>query len=232
LCLELVFQHQPGDIEIHFAAIGLLEINGVAVDLDNDANDIGGNVANGSPIGDSMPALLTLDARLELCSTAGTRELPLAEFYLDYRRTALAPGEFVKRIVIPRLQHHDRLHSYKVSKRFDQDISAVCGAFRCAIDAGRIDSARVAYGGLAATPKRALACERALAGQPFTLATIETAMRALDADFDPIDDMRASAGYRRRVAKNLLLRYYRETAAAQAGLQNRRVYDYGRRRLA
>jgi len=198
-----------------------------------NAGTLGGNIANGSPIGDSMPVLLALDAVLLLRSAAESRELRLDEFYLDYQKTALRPGEFVEQIRIPRLHANDHLQSYKVSKRFDQDISAVCGAYRLRLgDDNRIDDVRIAYGGLAAIPKRARACESVLAGREFVEASVVEAMAALDDDFEPITDMRASEGYRRRICKNLLLRFYRETSAILDGKPPVRIYDYGRQKQA
>ena len=177
-----------------------------------------GNIANGSPIGDSMPALLAVDAELELRRADRVRRLPLHEFYLGYRRTALEPGEFIQRVRIPKTADDDLFRTYKVSKRFDQDISAVCGAFRLRMEDGRIDQARVAFGGMAAIPQRAGRCEDALAGADWSEETVRSAMAALDEDFQPIDDMRASAEYRRTVARNLLRRLYLETRTPQPNL--------------
>ena len=189
-----------------------------------NAGTLGGNVANGSPIGDSMPALLVLDATLVLRKGEHTRELPLNEFYVDYLVNALAPGEFLETIRIPLLEGDECLHSYKVSKRFDQDISAVCAAFWIKLDGDVIADARVAYGGLATTPKRAGHCEKTLTGMVFESATIDAAMQALDTDFQPIADMRASDRYRMQVCRNLLLRFYLEAT----GSETMRVYEYGR----
>ncbi|MDH4108346.1 MAG: xanthine dehydrogenase small subunit [Gammaproteobacteria bacterium] len=189
-----------------------------------NAATLGGNVANASPIGDSMPALLVLDCELSLQGAAGTRVLPLAEFYLGYRKTALQPGEFLRSIRIPARSAGDLVKSYKVSKRFDQDISAVCGAFRLRFSGDRVTEARVAYGGMAATPARALDCESALAGAVFDEAAVEQAMQALARDYEPISDMRASAAYRMRIAANLLRRLYLEYSGnAAVG-----VYAHGR----
>jgi xanthine dehydrogenase small subunit len=173
---------------------------------------LGGNLANASPIGDTPPALLALDARLVLRRGAERRELPLASFFLGYRRTALQPGELLERIVVPRPAPGRHFRAYKVSKRFDQDISAVCGAFSLSLEDGRVREPRLAYGGMAAVPIRARACEAALAGRPFTAAAVEAALPALDADLTPISDMRASAAYRRQVARNLLVKLQLEVA--------------------
>ncbi|HZD52110.1 MAG TPA: xanthine dehydrogenase small subunit [Woeseiaceae bacterium] len=193
-----------------------------------NAGTVGGNVANGSPIGDSMPALLALDAALLLRKGTATRELPLSDFYLGYRKTACTRGEFLERIRIPRRPEGALVRAYKISKRFDQDISAVCAAFRLEIDGSRVAAFRAAYGGMAAIPKRALLCEEALAGHEWNQANVRRAMGALEQDFSPISDMRSSAAYRRRVAGNLLLRFWLETS----GALTETVYDYGRQKLA
>ncbi len=171
-----------------------------------------GNIANGSPIGDSMPGLICLGATLRLRAGDRTRELPLEDFYLAYRETALAAGEFVESVRIPLTPADRQFRTYKVSKRFDQDISAVCGAFCIRLDDNVVTSARVCFGGMAATPKRARHCERALEGKEWTEATLPDALAALGRDYTPIDDMRASAGYRRMVAHNLLRKFFLETS--------------------
>jgi xanthine dehydrogenase small subunit len=172
---------------------------------------IGGNIANGSPIGDGPPALIALDARLVLRKGKGRRTIALEDYFLGYGRQDRQPGEFVEAIEVPLPADPAQLKCYKISKRFDQDISAVCGCFNIQIKAGTVVSARIAYGGMAATPKRATAVEAALLGRPWTLATATAALRAFDADFTPISDMRASAAYRAQAAKNLLLRCFHET---------------------
>ena len=144
-----------------------------------NSGTIGGNVANGSPIGDSMPALIALGAELVLRRGSVRRALPLEDFYLDYRRTALAPGEFVELIRVPLPRPEQQFRCYKLSKRFDQDISALLGAFQIELDQGRVAGIRIAYGGMAAIPKRARACEQALLGQPWTEATIARGRKAL-----------------------------------------------------
>ena len=166
---------------------------------------IGGNIANGSPIGDSMPALIALGTTLHLRRGEATRSMPLEDFFIDYGRQDRAAGEFVTGIDVPRIRSGEVFRCYKVSKRFDQDISAVLGAFRFTVAEGCVAHARVAYGGMAATPKRAAATEAALKG--LRLADQrgwEAACEALASDFRPIDDMRASARYRLETAQALL----------------------------
>jgi xanthine dehydrogenase small subunit len=173
---------------------------------------VGGNIANGSPIGDTPPALIALGAELVLRRGRTRRTLPIDEFFLAYRKTALQPGEFVERIRVPIHAKARRFRAYKTSKRFDQDISAVCAAFMVELSAGKVAEVRLAFGGMAATPKRAAQCEAALLGRPWTEATISAVLPSLDADFAPLTDMRASAGYRRLVARNLLRKFQLETA--------------------
>jgi len=177
-----------------------------------NAGTVGGNIANASPIGDTLPALIALDASLVLRRGAQRRELPIDDFFLDNRKTTLGRGEFIERVRVPLASAERRFRAYKVSKRFDQDISAVCGAFSLALERGRVSDIRLCYGGMAATPKRARACERALIGRPWTEATIASVLPVLDGCFAPISDMRAGAGYRRLVARNLLRKFQLETA--------------------
>jgi xanthine dehydrogenase small subunit len=178
-----------------------------------NAGTVGGNIANGSPIGDLSPALIALDARLTLRRGPERREIPLEDFFIAYGKQDRAPGEFVESVYVPRLREDMRFACYKLSKRFDQDISAVMGAFRVAFAGGRVESARIAYGGMAATPKRASAAEAALAGCAFDEAAVAAGIAALATDFSPITDMRASAGYRLKGAQNLLRRFHVETSA-------------------
>ncbi|KOC90825.1 xanthine dehydrogenase small subunit [Winslowiella iniecta] len=169
---------------------------------------LGGNIANASPIGDTPPMLLALDAALILQCGAEQRRLPLTQFFLRYRKTALQPGEFIRAVVIPKVTVSHNFHAWKVSKRLDDDISAVFAAFNLQIIDGVIVNARVAFGGMAEIPKRASACEQQLTGQRLDLRTLEYACRALAEDFQPLSDFRASADYRLQVAKNLLRRYW------------------------
>ena len=191
-----------------------------------NAGTLAGNVANGSPIGDSMPPLIALGAQVVLRKGGARRELPLEALYLAYQKTAMAPGEFVERVRVPVRQPSLKFATYKISKRFDQDISAVCAAFAITVEGGTIRSARVAFGGMAATPKRAPLCEAALVGQAWNEATCERAAAALARDFTPLSDMRASAAYRSTVAQNLLRKFHLETSGALAGSPSR-LYDLG-----
>jgi xanthine dehydrogenase small subunit len=175
-----------------------------------NAGTVGGNIANGSPIGDLPPALIALDARLTLRRGPERREIPLEDFFVAYGKQDRAPGEFVELVYAPRLRPDMRFACYKLSKRFDQDISAVMGAFRVTLADGVVREARLAFGGMAATPKRAAAAEAALSGAAFGDAAVERAAAALAEDFAPITDMRASAEYRLKAAQNLLRRFYLE----------------------
>lgn len=177
---------------------------------------LGGNIANGSPIGDAMPALIALDAHLTLRLGDQRREIALDAFYLGYRHTALAPGEFIERIRIPIHSDDHQLHAYKVTKRFDQDISAVCGAYNLVLEDNTVRDIRIGYGGMAAVPSRAPQCEQALIGKPWMAAVVTEAMAQLDRDFAPLTDMRASEAYRRLVAKNLLWRFFLDTSGRAA----------------
>ncbi|MEL6452570.1 MAG: xanthine dehydrogenase small subunit [Pseudomonadota bacterium] len=177
-----------------------------------NAATIGGNIANGSPIGDGSPALIALGATLHLRSVRGVRSLPLEDFFVAYGRQDRAEDEFVEAITVPR--QRDALRCYKLSKRFDQDISAVCGCLWIAIADGVVTQARLAYGGMAGTPARARAAEAALLGAPWSEDTVRAAMAALATDFTPLSDMRASAPYRMEAAQNMLLRAWSEDQGA------------------
>ncbi|MDA8519629.1 xanthine dehydrogenase small subunit [Acidovorax sp. NCPPB 4044] len=186
-----------------------------------NAGTLGGNIANGSPIGDSMPVLIALGARIALASVRGERSVALEDFYTGYRRNLLAPDEVVARIEVPLPGPHDRLAAWKVSKRFDDDISAVCLAVNLTLQGGTVQAARIGAGGVAAVPSRARAAEAALADRPWNEAAALAAGAALQAEFSPISDMRASGAYRRAVLASLLQRCWLESpeAAAAAGAQ-------------
>ncbi len=178
-----------------------------------NAGTIGGNVANGSPIGDSPPPLIAAGATLVLHGATGRRELPLEDFFLGYGKQDRRPGEIVEKIRLPLPASGSRLLCYKISKRFDQDISAVCAAFSLGLDdGGRVARFRAAFGGMAETPKRAPSLEAALIGRPWSEDIVRRGMTALAGDFEPIDDLRASAAYRLRVAQNLLFKCFLETS--------------------
>jgi len=189
-----------------------------------NAATLGGNVANGSPIGDSMPAFIALGATVVLRQGDRSRELNMEDFFLGYQKNALAPDELLETVRVPRLQPNTHFRTYKISKRFDQDISAVCAAFAVTLDGTRIAAARLAWGGLAAVPRRAPAAEAALAGQMWSAETLERGAMRLAEDFTPLTDMRASADYRLRVARNLMRKFYLETAGGTPV----RVYAMGR----
>ena len=174
---------------------------------------VGGNIANGSPIGDGPPALIALGAEITLRGPEGARSLPLEDFFIDYGKQDRKPGEYLSEIRIPRPADPGRLKAYKVSKRFDQDITAVLGCFDIEVQDGMVASARIAFGGMAGIPKRASAVEAALTGKPWTEATVEAALPGFAEDFQPLSDMRASAQYRLKVAQNLLRKAYAESAA-------------------
>ena len=173
---------------------------------------MGGNIANGSPIGDSPPPLIALGARLVLRRGAERREMALENFFLDYGKQDRRPGEFVERLRLPRRDPARQFACYKISKRFDQDISACLGAFNLKLRQGRVADIRICYGGMAGIPKRAANCEKALIGRAWSLPTVLAAQAALGDDYSPISDLRASKAYRSLVAENLLLKFYHETA--------------------
>jgi xanthine dehydrogenase small subunit len=174
------------------------------------AGTIGGNIANGSPIGDTPPALIAAGATLVLRKGTERREMALEDYYIEYGKQDRRPGEFVEGVRLPLPEDGGRLRCYKLSKRFDQDITAVLGCFDVAVGGGNVTGARLAYGGMAGVPKRAAHAEAALVGQPWTEATVRAAMAALERDFTPLSDMRASAAYRMQGAKNILMKYFIE----------------------
>ncbi|OWY03886.1 xanthine dehydrogenase small subunit [Thioclava sp. F1Mire-8] len=181
------------------------------------AATIGGNIANGSPIGDSPPVLIAMGAELTLRKGDTRRTIPLESFFLDYGKQDRAPGEFVESVSFPKSVPD--LACYKLSKRFDQDISAVCGALNISREGDTIRSARIAFGGMAGIPKRATELEAALEGQPFTEEAVTAALPALEQDFTPLTDMRASDAYRMEAAKAMLIRYVRNAQGAPSILE-------------
>ncbi|MCY1413359.1 xanthine dehydrogenase, small subunit [compost metagenome] len=171
---------------------------------------LGGNIGNASPIGDSPPLLIALGAQIVLRKGDSTRTLALEDYFIDYRITARQESEFIEKIIVPRAQAQWAFRAYKVSKRLDDDISAVCAAFNLRIENGLVAEARFAFGGMAAIPKRAKACEAALLGKAWNQASIERACKALAEDFTPLSDFRASKEYRLLSAQNLLRKFFIE----------------------
>ncbi len=214
--MPLIIEHYP-DLEELFLRFASPPIR--------NAGTLGGNIANASPIGDTMPVLIAIGTTIILRKGSKTREIALDDFYLDYQKTTSKPGEFVERIRIPLPGKNQCVRTYKLSKRFDQDISAVCGAYALRLKDRRVDHVRVAYGGVAAIPKRAQECEKALLGKEWTEETVRAGMAALDTDYSPIGDMRASKEYRQLTTRNLLYRFWLESSGYE-GETN--VYNYSR----
>ncbi|MEJ2817592.1 xanthine dehydrogenase small subunit [Caulobacter sp. CCG-8] len=177
-----------------------------------NSGTIGGNIANGSPIGDMPPALIAAGASLVLRRWNERRTIPLEDFFIAYGKQDRVPGEFVEAVLVPEPAPNALFKVFKLSKRFDQDISAVCGAFNIRIVDEVVTEARIAYGGMAGTPKRATACEEALVGQLWNRTTIHAAVEALAGDFTPLTDARASAAYRAMTAGNMLRKVFIESA--------------------
>ncbi|OQP87641.1 xanthine dehydrogenase small subunit [Rhizobium rhizosphaerae] len=201
-----------------YPAFGRL-IDRIGGDQVRNMGTIGGNVANGSPIGDTPPALIALGARLTLRSAKGTRVLPLEEFFIQYGRQDRQPGEFVESLFIPAAKPEDHFAVYKISKRRDEDISALCGAFHLTLDAqGKVATLRIAFGGMAGTPKRAAQAEAAMIGRTWNEETVALGQAALAGDYQPLTDWRASAAYRSLTAANLLTRFLLETTGQAAEL--------------
>ena len=190
-----------------------------------------GNIANGSPIGDLNPTLIALGVRVNLRRGDERRSVPIEDFFVAYGKQDRAPGEFVASIDVGELRAGDLFHCSKLSKRIESDISAVLGAFRLRLEGERIAEARLAFGGMAGTPKRAVHAEEAMTGQRFDGATVEAAVRALGHDFTPLTDMRASAEYRLEAAGNLLVRFLNETRGGRR-LRDLGAVDVGSREAA
>lgn len=186
-----------------------------------NAGTVGGNIANGSPIGDTPPALIALGARIVLRRGDVRREVALEDFFITYGKQDRAKGEFVEKIIVPQPGAHTQFKAWKISKRFDQDITAVLGAFAITLENGVVRDMRAAFGGMAGTPMRAKKCEAALIGQPWNDETLNAARLALVDDFKPMTDMRASGEYRMLVAQNLLSKLFIETT--QPGVATRLV---------
>ena len=208
-------------VQIHFPAfvdmilrLGSKQVRNVAT--------FGGNIGNASPIGDTPPCFIALGAELVLVHAKQKRSIQVEDYFIDYKKTDLKEGEFIKSVNIPKLKQMDLFKTYKISKRIDDDISAVAAAFKFSftIEAGQkiISDARIAFGGMAGTPKRATCAEQQLIGLPWSEATINDAMIALEKDFTPLDDVRASAAYRMQIAKNLLYKCYLESSDSDLSL--------------
>jgi xanthine dehydrogenase small subunit len=206
-CYEVLAEEYPdfGELLHRFASLQI-----------RNQGTLGGNIGNASPIGDSPPLLIALGAQVVLRKGNNSRTLLLQDYFIDYKVTAREQGEFIEKIIVPRAQPNRVFRAYKVSKRLDDDISAVCAAFDLKLEDGLIDDARVAFGGMAAIPKRAVTCERALIGAPFNAETIERACEALEKDFTPLTDFRASREYRLLVAQNLLRKCFLEQQSPEA----------------
>ena len=208
--MGLIGEHYPDFGEL-LRRLGSVQIRNLGT--------IGGNVANGSPIGDALPALIAAGAQLVLRKGEGCRTMPLEDYFIDYEEQDLASGEFIERICLPVADPAVEFRAYKLSKRFDQDISAVCGAYALRRDSGLVADIRICYGGMATTPRRASHAEAALRGRAFTRSTVNDAMSTLGKDYAPISDMRASADYRLAAARNLLFKFYLEASGETDALR-------------
>ncbi|RJX75550.1 xanthine dehydrogenase small subunit [Vibrio sinensis] len=197
---QLLKKHYPdfGELLHRFASLQV-----------RNQGTIGGNVANASPIGDTPPLLIALNARIKLRCGSETRIMPIEDYFISYKVTAQQTSEFIEEIIIPKPTTAS-FRAYKLSKRLDDDISAVCGAFDIQVKDGKVLKARIAFGGMAATPKRAIRCENALLGKPWTDANVKEAMDILHDEFEPLSDFRASQEYRSLTAANMLRRYFIE----------------------
>ena len=171
-----------------------------------------GNIATASPIGDSLPLLLSLDSLVKINTSKFTKTIPLNEFFLSYRKTKLRKGEFLYSVQIP-ISKKNYFKAYKISKRFDDDISSVCASFNFSIENNIILKANIAYGGMSETPKRASKIEKVLTNSTFSEDTFLKAKKLISEDFSPIDDMRASKNYRVDVAKNLIMKFFYEVSS-------------------
>ncbi|WFS16875.1 xanthine dehydrogenase small subunit [Pseudomonas sp. 905_Psudmo1] len=200
-CYEALSREYPdfGELLHRFASLQI-----------RNQGTLGGNIGNASPIGDAPPLLIALGAQIALRQGNTRRILLLQDYFLDYKVTARQEAEFIEKIIVPRAQANQAFRAYKVSKRLDDDISAVCAAFNLTIVDGVVTEARIAFGGMAAIPKRASACEAALVGSAWYPGVIERACDALGEDFTPLSDFRASKEYRLLTAQNLLRKFFLE----------------------
>ena len=180
---------------------------------------LGGNIANGSPIGDAMPLLIALGAQVVLRRDDASRAIALEDLYVDYRKQSRVAGEWVERVLVPVRDPALTVAGYKNAKRNEQDISAVCMGVALARDGNTVKGIRIALGGMAGIPKRATAAEASLLGRTWDESAVRGAMRAIEGDFTPMSDMRASGAYRMKIAQNLLLKFFHETAGT--GIETR-----------
>lgn len=213
-CRHLIEADYP-DFEEIFERLGSMPIRNVGT--------LGGNIGNASPIGDTPPGLIAMGAKVHLRRGNSERVISVEDYFIDYKVTAQQASEFIQFVEIPKANPAYQFKMYKISKRIDDDISATCAAFNLKIENGLVSDARIAFGGMAAIPKRASHCEAELTGKPWNEASVKSAMKALDKDFTPLTDVRASADYRMQVSKNLILKCYLELAG---GLENTRVTHY------
>ncbi|MGI9480955.1 MAG: xanthine dehydrogenase small subunit [Hyphomicrobiales bacterium] len=190
------------------------------------AGTVCGNIANGSPIGDLPPCLIAFDARLTLRKGSERREIALEDFFIDYGKQDRAKGEFVESVFVPRPADGEAFFCHKISKRFDQDISAVMAAMKLREDGGKVKDIRICYGGMAGVPKRAANAEATLLGSPFDEKHVRAAMAAMEDDFTPLTDMRSSAAYRMAAAQNVLMRFLLESDGGE-GTVDVRVVAHG-----
>lgn len=209
---QLLTQHYPdfGELLHRFASLQV-----------RNQGTLGGNIANASPIGDAPPLLIALNAQIKLRRGQQTRIIPLEDYFISYKVTAQQESEFIEQIIIPKPGTDETFRAYKLSKRIDDDISAVCGAFNLHIEDNKVVNARIAFGGMAATPKRASHCENALIGQTWNEDTIQQAMQAINLDFEPLSDFRASKEYRSLTAANMLRRLFIEETQRNHQIETR-----------
>ncbi len=211
-CKEVLCREYP-DLHEFIERLGSRQIR--------NQGTLGGNVGNASPIGDMPPVLIALKAQLVLRSSSGTRTIPVEDYFISYKVTDQQAGEFIETIIVPKAKAGYDFKAYKISKRLEDDISAICGIFYLSVDKGVVVDASIAFGGMAEIPKRAPLCQQALTGQPWSQNTIDVAMEALGNDYTPISDFRASSKYRAQVSKNLLQRLFLDS-----GTQTIRVTQY------
>jgi xanthine dehydrogenase small subunit len=202
-------------IEKHYPAFGEI-IRRIGSRQIRNLGTIAGNIANASPIGDTIPCLIALSAVVTLYAKAGSRTMPVEDFVTGYRKTALAPGEVIASVRIPLPQPSQRFVAYKLSKRFDQDISTVIAAFTLSLADGRVKELRAGFGGMAAKSGRAKHVEAALAGKPWNADSLKNIDALMAKDFSPMSDQRGTASYRLRAAANLIRRLQIETSDQSA----------------